>query len=89
LFFNEDKYTDMGMERFLNIFDLDGEDGLIDKVSNSVQYYYNMSASNEHEDMLDHYTPMNILDRNCFTGDSIPTNETICPVKVEATYINS
>jgi len=89
LFFKEDPYTDMGMERFQNIFDLDGDDGLIDMVSNSVQYYYNMSASNEYEDMLDHYTPMNIHDPNCFTDDSISPEETICPVKVEASYINS
>lgn len=42
--------------------------------------------------MLDNYSAMDISNKNCFTNNQINrslVNESVCPVKLEASYINS
>lgn len=80
MFFNDDDYTDLAMQRQRNIFSLTE---LNDFISQSVSNYYGLSNKN---DTLDTYLPLEVGDINCFLNKE-QTTETICPVEVDASYL--
>lgn len=65
----------------------DDPDTLVEIIQWSVNNYYNLLPEND-EKMLDVYTPASFNDPRCYNKTVDPSNHTICPVRLDAQFLD-